>query len=486
MARDRGGPEPAQFVHHPEQAVGQQLVVEQEPDPGQSGPVDGPVVALGQHAVRVREPVELDVVVGVRVAANDSRVSSSGPGRSAARSRNAGTQLSVTSVSTPSAPRPDPRGREDVRMVLGVAAQHLPSAGDECQPSTWLARPPSRGAGAVRAGGQRTGDGLPVDVAEILHRQAERGQCSVELGDRGSGADRHHGAGALADRARAVEGPTGRTSVIPVSRSSRSWTPSVRAIGGERVPGADRLHAEPALRRGGHHGRELVDDSPGDSTLDGSAVLVPGPVAPGGAPSSEVHPLTAVGRHGLGPTRRRPPGAASSKRSHSSPALACRNQTRSPTRRFRAPGPRSGVCTSPAPSLSSSLSPARPDRGRQPRPARRAGRDIAAGIGDRVPGAGSAGHRGDEVRRGPGPEGAVAVEQGGAVQPGAGRQLRQRRIAAGDVQTAGAAAVDQGQRTDRRDGLDHGGPSSGSSAADRRLTNRTAAELSGRPAICAS
>ena len=49
---------------------------------------------------------------------------------------------------------------------------------------------------------------------------------------------------------------------------------------------------------------------------------------------------------------------SSSTCSHSSPALAWRNQTRSPIRSSSAAGPASGVCTSPAPSAASSARPA--------------------------------------------------------------------------------------------------------------------------------
>ncbi len=57
-------------------------------------------------------------------------------------------------------------------------------------------------AGAVGAGGDRPGDRLAVDVAEVLHRQAEPVQLLVEVGEHGARADLDQaGCGVGVDRA---------------------------------------------------------------------------------------------------------------------------------------------------------------------------------------------------------------------------------------------------------------------------------------------
>ena len=86
---------------------------------------------------------------------------------------------------------------------------------------------------------------------------------------------------------------------------------------------------------------------------DGAAVAEQGD-APG-LPGRR--PLLQGGGAGVGQRRRGLPPSFTRACSPSSPALAWRNHTRSPTARSSAAGPRSGVCTSPAPSAPSSRSP---------------------------------------------------------------------------------------------------------------------------------
>ena len=86
-------------------------------------------------------------------------------------------------------------------------------------------------------------------------------------------------------------------------------------------------------------------------------------------------------------SRRRAIRCTTSKRSHSSPALAWRNHTRSPTCSAAAALPTSGVWTSPAPSRASSFRPRGQERARQP--------VAPGGAGGRV----AAAQRGGELRR---------------------------------------------------------------------------------------
>ena len=136
-----------------------------------------------------------------------------------------------------------------------------------------------------------------------------------------------------------------------------------------------------------------------------------------------------------------------SKRSHSSPALAWRNNTRSPTRR---PKPRRAAASGPrpAPSSASSFRPAGHHRPRQPVTAGRAGRDVAAAQRRRDLRRRLAHDRQREERRGPRLERAVGVEQRRPEQPGAGRHLRHRRLGRRALDRAGTAAVDEPQRRD--------------------------------------
>ncbi len=52
-------------------------------------------------------------------------------------------------------------------------------------------------AGAVRGGGDRAGDRLGVDVAEVLQRQSVAGQQAVQLTDRDAGLDAHEPGGVI-------------------------------------------------------------------------------------------------------------------------------------------------------------------------------------------------------------------------------------------------------------------------------------------------
>ena len=104
--------------------------------------------------------------------------------------------------------------------------------------------------------------------------------------------------------------------------------------------------------------------------------------------------------------------------------------------------PSSGVCTSPAPYLA-----VQAQAGGQVGPGQAVGAggtrgDIATAEHGGDVRAGPPDDREGEQRRRAGPEGAIGVEQGGAVEPGAGGDLGDRGLARGELQAAGAAAVD--------------------------------------------
>ncbi len=179
---------------------------------------------------------------------------------------------------------------------------------------------------------------------------------------------------------------------------------------------------------------------------------------------------------------------STSKRSHSSPAFACRIHTRSPTRR--------------SPPEQRRLHLARAFARVEPEPGGRAREPVAAGgAGGRV----AAAERGRHARRGPAHdrereerggtrgEGAVGVEQGGGEQPGARCDLGDGRLGRGLLDRAGAAAVDVPQRRDLLDRLHDGGAAIGQlarrgalHAPDRGAQQSIRRGRSPTPAICAS
>ena len=123
------------------------------------------------------------------------------------------------------------------------------------------------GAGAVGAGRDRAGNGLAIDVAEVLHRQAELVQPLVEVGEHRARPHLDQARGAIglehaAERAHVDHRPVGHRRL------------------GERVTAA--RHADLAPRRHGGDDRPAQLLAIGRAhALDGSASLIAGPIAPG-------------------------------------------------------------------------------------------------------------------------------------------------------------------------------------------------------------
>ena len=135
-----------------------------------------------------------------------------------------------------------------------------------------------------------------------------------------------------------------------------------------------------------------------------------------------------------------------SKRSHSSPALAWRNQTRSPI--ARSP-PRTGVWTSPAPSWRSSFRPGGKHGAGEAVAARGARGGVAAAEHGGHATAGAAHDRqreeGGRARR----EARVGVEQRRREEAGSRSDLGDCRLGRGALHRPRAAAVDEPQRRQR-------------------------------------
>ena len=138
------------------------------------------VVALGQHPVGVREPVELEVVVGRRPARRTP--SSTSPTASAPRRLQGERRHDLEGHGGDDAERaqPDPRGLEE-RPALGrpSSAATVPSAVTSSSPATCADSDAHRAAGAVRPGRERPGDGLPVDVTHVVQGQPEAVQPAL-------------------------------------------------------------------------------------------------------------------------------------------------------------------------------------------------------------------------------------------------------------------------------------------------------------------
>ncbi len=102
------------------------------------------------------------------------------------------------------------------------------------------------GSGSMGSRRRRPRDGLPVDVAHVLERQAVRLEESRQLVEVGAGGQR--GPAALdVDREQAVE---------PAQVEQHALG---RRDPGEAVAGADRFDGQPALARGAHDRDHLVD-----------------------------------------------------------------------------------------------------------------------------------------------------------------------------------------------------------------------------------
>ena len=165
------------------------------------------------------------------------------------------------------AQRPDPDPRRPQQVGLGVVELADLAVGRDQLDRDDLGREVAElRPGAVGPGRDRAGDGLAVDVAEVLHRQAEAIELLVDFGEGRAGAD--------PDQARGGVGVDDSTEGADVDQ---------RPVGhrrlGEGVARADDADLPARLRRRGERRRQLVAIA-GRQPLNRPARLVAGPVAP--------------------------------------------------------------------------------------------------------------------------------------------------------------------------------------------------------------
>ena len=149
MTGTAAGSRCADPVGHLEQPVGQQVVVEPCPPAGQrvSGAASTRSLVFTCIRSRVREPVGVDVVVGVREVESAADRLLPRHRRSCARSRNSGSTWKVTVVRIPSAPSPTRATSSTSAFSVGDARSTSPVAGHQLQPGELrrqrrAARPP--------------------------------------------------------------------------------------------------------------------------------------------------------------------------------------------------------------------------------------------------------------------------------------------------------------------------------------------------------
>ena len=222
----------AQPAGDAEHRVGQELVVEQVPHPGQrpgrarrrgcSAWSGSPRCAGTSRTRSARSP---QVSSSSRAITSDHRI-----GSSRASSRNAGTTRNVTAVSTPSAPRPTraasnrPGGGCDRAAGRTQAdTSTRPSARTSSRPATWAAMPPT----------SRPVPWVPVWIAPatvctwmspmLARREPARQQVGVEHPQRAAGLDGDQ-------PGRRVHRPDAGQA------AGRSSTPSVTATGVNECP----------------------------------------------------------------------------------------------------------------------------------------------------------------------------------------------------------------------------------------------------------
>ena len=226
----------------------------------------GPVAADGQRGIGVREDEELEVVVGrgERVEIGQylvQRHRDIGPVQVEGRNRLQGHRADH-------AERADrnPRRAQQVGLVVPGQVMELAVRGDQVDRGH-LGRQVRLGrAGAVGSGRDRPGDRLPVDVAEIGHRQPEAVELPVQSGQHGAAGD-------LDQTAREVglDHPGKLRDVDHQVLAQRG--------GGERVAGT--RHSDLAARRGGRcHLLPQLGQSVRPQDLARNAALVAGPVDP--------------------------------------------------------------------------------------------------------------------------------------------------------------------------------------------------------------
>ncbi len=161
---------------------------------------------------------------------------------------------------------PHTRGAQQLGIVLRGAVQRG-AVGEHQRERRHLRGDVAQArAGAVRGGRDRAGDALRVDVAEVLERQADRGEARVERVDRDAPLHAHQAACSIDIQQ-------------PVHAVELQQAPVGQRDVAEGVPGAGDPHAL-ALRGGPLQRGGDLGDRGGPLDRRGGAALVAGPVAP--------------------------------------------------------------------------------------------------------------------------------------------------------------------------------------------------------------
>ena len=227
----------------------------------------GAVALEDQGGVGVGEGEELEVVVGVGALLEGVEDLLARPRRVDPVEGEGGDAAQGHRRDRAERADPDPRRAQQLRVGGGAELAHAAVGEDQLEPP----RPGRRccaasGAGAVGAGRDRAGDRLAVDVAEVLHRQAEPVQLLVEVGEDGPRADLDQAGGGIGvdDAAQRLD-PT--------------IVPSVIAASVKECPEPATLTLRPAAAAAATASASSSRLA-GRATSAGPAGLVPGPVAP--------------------------------------------------------------------------------------------------------------------------------------------------------------------------------------------------------------
>ena len=141
-------------------------------------------VALGQHPIRVREPVELEVVRAVDEGVEVRQGARQGPGILPGPQQEGRHALQGQLRDDAEGAQADPGRLEQVRLVVGVAVVHRSVGEHDPDAAHGIGQAAESCSRAVGARAERAADGLPVDVPEVRHRQPDRGQRVVQLVER--------------------------------------------------------------------------------------------------------------------------------------------------------------------------------------------------------------------------------------------------------------------------------------------------------------
>lgn len=159
----------AQVLERIEHAVGEDLVVDESPNPTDGVDRRGtgqPGVGLGEHALGVGEPVELEMVGAEPVVEAVECVTQRGR-RLVGAQPECGDAVERHARENAEGAHPEPRDLEQFGFVVGGALDDR-SVGEHRRHCTNLCcEAGETRSGSVGSGGNRSGDGLDVDVAEV-------------------------------------------------------------------------------------------------------------------------------------------------------------------------------------------------------------------------------------------------------------------------------------------------------------------------------